>query len=117
MIFTVKLGWCSYLVYLLKTSILIIEFAKKEHESGKTVIEAASSAAKLRFRAVLMTAISFICGTLPLVFASGAGAASRKALGVTVVGGMTLSCILGTILVPGLYVVIQKIIDATKKKN
>jgi multidrug efflux pump len=99
-----------------KTSILIIEFAKSEHESGKTAIEAASSAAKLRFRAVLMTAISFICGTLPLVFASGAGAASRKVLGVTVVGGMTLSCILGTLLVPGLYVIIQKIVDVTRKK-
>jgi HAE1 family hydrophobic/amphiphilic exporter-1 len=100
-----------------KTSILIIEFAKSEHESGKTIIEAAAEAAKLRFRAVLMTAISFICGTLPLVFASGAGAASRQALGVTVVGGMTLSCILGTLLVPGLYFIIQKIIDRTKRKN
>ncbi len=100
-----------------KTSILIIEFAKTEHESGKTIIEAAASAAKLRFRAVLMTAISFICGTLPLVMASGAGAASRKALGVTVVGGMTLSCILGTLLVPGLYVIIQKIVDSTRRKN
>lgn len=99
-----------------KTSILIVEFAKSEHEGGKTVIEAAGSAAKLRFRAVLMTAISFICGTIPLVVASGAGAASRKALGVTVVGGMTLSCILGTLLVPGLYVIIQKIIDKTKRK-
>jgi len=97
-----------------KTSILIIEFAKTEHESGKTITEAAAGAAKLRFRAVLMTAISFICGTIPLVLASGAGAASRKALGVTVVGGMTLSCILGTLLVPGLYVIIQKIVDSTK---
>ena len=100
-----------------KTSILIIEFAKSEHESGKTISEAAISAAKLRFRAVLMTAISFICGTIPLVVASGAGAASRQALGVTVVGGMTLSCILGTLLVPGLYVIIQKIVDSTKRKK
>ena len=99
-----------------KTSILIIEFAKSEHESGKTIIEAAAGAAKLRFRAVLMTAISFICGTIPLVIASGAGAASRQAIGVTVVGGMILSCILGTLLVPGLYVIIQKIVDATKRK-
>ena len=100
-----------------KTSILIIEFAKSEHESGKNIIEATSSAAKLRFRAVLMTAISFICGTIPLVIASGAGAASRQALGVTVVGGMTLSCILGTLLVPGLYVIIQKVVDFTKRKT
>ena len=99
-----------------KTSILIIEFAKAEHESGKSIIEAATSAAKLRFRAVLMTAISFICGTLPLVLASGAGAASRKSLGFTVVGGMALSCILGTLLVPGLYVIIQKVIDGTRRK-
>lgn len=100
-----------------KTSILIIEFAKSEHESGKTITEAAAGAAKLRFRAVLMTAISFICGTIPLVLASGAGAVSRQALGVTVVGGMTLSCILGTLLVPGLYVIIQKIVDRTVKKD
>ena len=100
-----------------KTSILIVEFAKSEHESGKTISEAATSAAKLRFRAVLMTAISFICGTIPLVIASGAGAASRQALGVTVVGGMTLSCILGTLLVPGFYVIIQKIVDFTKRKK
>jgi HAE1 family hydrophobic/amphiphilic exporter-1 len=99
-----------------KTSILIIEFAKTEHESGKTITEAAGSAAKLRFRAVLMTAISFVCGTIPLVLASGAGAASRKALGVTVVGGMTLACILGPLIVPGLYVVIQKIVDGTRRK-
>jgi HAE1 family hydrophobic/amphiphilic exporter-1 len=98
-----------------KTSILIVEFAKVEHESGKTIIEAAASAAKLRFRAVLMTAISFICGTLPLVLASGAGAAGRKSLGVTVVGGMILSCIFGTLLVPGLYVIIQKIVDGTAR--
>jgi len=100
-----------------KTSILIIEFAKSEYESGKTIFEAATSAAKLRFRAVLMTAISFICGTIPLVIASGAGAASRQALGVTVVGGMILSCILGTLLVPGFYVIIQKIVDFTQRKN
>ena len=100
-----------------KTSILIIEFAKSQHEEeGKTIIEAATYAARLRFRAVLMTAISFIFGTLPLLIASGAGAVSRKSLGVTVVGGMTLSCILGPLLVPGIYVIIQKIIDGTKNK-
>jgi len=95
--------------------------AQAEHAPGASILvtwsEAAAGAAKLRFRAVLMTAISFICGTIPLVLASGAGAASRKALGVTVVGGMTLSCILGTLLVPGLYVIIQKIVDFSTRKT
>jgi HAE1 family hydrophobic/amphiphilic exporter-1 len=91
-----------------KTAILIVEFAKVEHENGKSVFEAAMSAARLRFRAVLMTAFSFILGVIPLVLASGAGAESRKVLGTTVFGGMLVATVASLIFVPMLYYIVQK---------
>ncbi len=101
-----------------KTAILIVEFAKHQHDrGGMSAPEAAAFAARLRFRAVLMTAVSFLLGTFPLVVAAGAGAASRRALGTVVFGGMLLSVLLGTILIPGFYVFIQKLTDWNKSGN
>ncbi|WP_448552486.1 efflux RND transporter permease subunit [Thalassotalea montiporae] len=99
-----------------KTAILIVEFAMELHAKGESVFNAALQAAKLRFRAVLMTALSFVLGVLPLVFASGAGAGSRISLGLTVLAGMLAATILGTLLVPYFYSVIQQMRMATKSK-
>ncbi len=91
-----------------KTAILLVEFAKSQHEKGKSVRESAVEAARLRFRPILMTAFSFIFGTLPLVIATGAGATARRALGTAVFGGMLVAVILGLILIPVFYVVVQR---------
>jgi len=92
-----------------KQAILIIEFAKDAYEeNGGDEVLAAMQAAKLRFRAVMMTNFAFILGILPLVFASGAGAVSRHSVGMTVLGGMMLVALMGTMLVPGFFVCIQK---------
>ncbi len=97
-----------------KNAILIIEFAKEEYEKGKPLFEAAMTSAKLRFRPILMTAFAFILGVTPLLTAKGAGSQARIVMGMTVFSGMLVATILGVLLVPGLFVMIEKI---GKKKH
>ncbi len=90
-----------------KNAILIVEFAKEKHEAGAGIVEAAMEAAALRLRPILMTALAFILGVLPLVLATGAGAASRHSIGTTVMGGMLVATVLSLLVVPVFYVVIE----------
>jgi HAE1 family hydrophobic/amphiphilic exporter-1 len=94
-----------------KTAILLVEFAKKQHEGGASIRDAAVEASRLRFRPILMTALSFVFGTIPLVIASGAGANARHDLGTAVFGGMLLATIVGILMIPVFYVVVQKITE------
>jgi HAE1 family hydrophobic/amphiphilic exporter-1 len=106
-----QIGFVLLIGLASKTAILLVEFAKQLHEEGQSIVDAAKNAARLRFRAILMTAFSFILGVIPLVVASGAGSASRQALGTVVCGGMTAATILGVLLIPVLYVIVQSIIE------
>ena len=93
-----------------KNAILIVEFAKVRRDAGRPAAEAAVSAARLRFRAVMMTALSFILGVLPLVFASGAGAASRTSIGFVVLSGMVAATVIGVLFIPVLYWVVERVV-------
>ena len=90
-----------------KNAILIVEFAKMNREQGMPIFEAALDAARLRLRPILMTSFAFILGVVPLVLASGAGAASKVSVGITVFGGMIFATVLTTLAVPAFYVLIQ----------
>ena len=91
-----------------KNAILIVEFARNKQAEGMPVLQAAIEAAKLRFRAILMTSFAFIVGVLPLVFAEGAGAASRQAVGTAVCAGMLGVTMLGVFFTPVMYVFMQR---------
>ena len=94
-----------------KNAILIVEFARELRLEGKSVREAAVTAARMRFRPIVMTSFAFILGVLPLVGATGAGAASRQALGTAVFGGMITSTFLAVFFVPAFYVAVQLLIE------
>jgi HAE1 family hydrophobic/amphiphilic exporter-1 len=100
-----------------KNAILIVEFAKMKRDEGTPTIDAAIEGAKLRLRPILMTSFAFILGCVPLMLASGSGAASRSTMGTGVVFGMTISTVIGLFLIPVCYVFVQKFTDRKMKND
>ena len=103
-----QLGLLMLIGLTAKTAILMVEFSKLERDNGASIADAALNGMRVRFRSVMMTALSFVIGVFPMVVASGAGAGSRQSIGVTTFWGMLVATILGMMFIPGLYTIFQK---------
>jgi HAE1 family hydrophobic/amphiphilic exporter-1 len=100
-----------------KNSILIVEFAEQLREQGKSIVEAAIEASRIRLRPILMTSLAFILGVMPLALATGAGAAARNSVGTTVAGGMLASMVLSLTFIPVLYVLIRTLVPGKGSRD
>jgi hydrophobic/amphiphilic exporter-1 (mainly G- bacteria), HAE1 family len=103
----VQVGLIMLIGLAAKNAILIVEFAKQRHERGDDLVTAALTAARLRFRPIVMTALAFIIGVVPLMYATGSGSVARRVMGTTVCFGMLVATVLGVLTVPALYVLIE----------
>lgn len=112
-----KVGLLTTIGLSARNAILIVEFAEALRAQGRSITEAAVEAARLRLRPILMTALAFILGVLPLATASGAGAAAQNAIGIGVIGGMIASTFLGIFMVPALYVLIMRLVPRKDRKD
>ncbi|KVO63314.1 RND transporter [Burkholderia ubonensis] len=111
-----QIGFVLLIGLAAKNAILIVEFAKRRREAGLDIVDAVTEAARLRLRPILMTAFAFIFGALPLMVATGAGAASRQSIGTTVVGGMLAATLLSLGFVPIFYAVIERLRETMREK-
>jgi hydrophobe/amphiphile efflux-1 (HAE1) family protein len=110
-----QIGMLTLVGLSAKNAILIVEFARMKAHQGMPVLDAALEAARLRFRPILMTAFAFILGVVPLVIAKGAGAEGRKVMGMAVFSGMLMATILGVVLVPMLFVLVERLLGGAKR--
>jgi multidrug efflux pump subunit AcrB len=107
-----QIGIVTLIGLAAKNAILIVEMAKLRHEEGLAIEDAATEAAHVRLRPILMTSFAFIFGVIPLVIATGAGAAARRALGTTVFSGMMAATVLAVFIVPVLYVLVNRLLSS-----
>jgi HAE1 family hydrophobic/amphiphilic exporter-1 len=111
-----QIGMVMLIGLAAKNAILIVEFAKAGHESGKPLVEAALEGAKVRLRPILMTSFAFILGCVPLWTAAGAGAISRRVMGTAVIGGMLASSAVAIFVIPALFYIVEKLSGFGKVK-
>jgi HAE1 family hydrophobic/amphiphilic exporter-1 len=104
----VQIGLILLIALSAKNAILVVEMARQRREAGMSIIDSAVAAARSRFRPILMTSFTFILGVVPLIFATGAGSASRQSLGITVASGMLASTCLAVVFVPSFFVVLRR---------
>ena len=112
-----QIGLILLIALSAKNAILIVEYAREKRAEGMDIVEAATEAARLRFRPILMTSFAFILGVLPLVLASGAGASARKSIGIAVFSGMIASTCLAVLFVPSFFTVLQRFDERRRRRS
>lgn len=113
-----QIGMLAVIGLAAKNAILIVEYAKvRVDERGMDVVSAAIEAAKIRLRPIIMTSLAFVVGCVPLALATGAGAASRTTMGVTVVFGTSMATVLGLFLIPMLFIIVEQVGRRSKRKE
>ena len=110
----VQVGLIMLVGLLAKNAILIVEFAVQRRKAGKSLIESALQASRLRLRPILMTSFAFIAGMVPLIGATGAGAIGNHTIGASALGGMFFGTVFGVVVIPGLYYIFAKMADGRK---